>query len=63
MTKKQETLFLQNNPGKVSKSKKYQYYKISRKWCKVIFKTTFRVLELLRIILEIVQYVCEILKK
>lgn len=63
MQKHRKSLFMQDNPGNSSVPQTSHRFKFKRKWRKTVFQLAFKALEVLLVVLQIVQCLCEMFKK
>lgn len=57
------SLFMQDGPGNSSNPRNTHHFKTKRKCLKMLFQGVFKALELLLVVLQIVQCLCEMFKK
>lgn len=58
-----KSLFMQDSPTNSLNPRTSHRIKLKRKWRKTIFRLVFRGLEVLLVILQIIQCLCEMFKK
>lgn len=63
MKKQNKSLFMQDNPGNSSNPQNSHHFKFKQKCCETIFRVAFKLLEVLLVVLQIIQCVCEMFKK
>lgn len=63
MNEQKKSLFMQDSPDNSSNPRNTHCFKSKRKWRKALFRVAFKVLEVLLVVLQIIQCICELLKK
>ena len=63
MQKQNKSLFMQDSPGNSSNPRSSHRFKFKRKWRKALFQVAFKALEVLLVVLQIIQCICEMFKK
>ena len=63
MHKHNKSLSMQDNPGNSSIPKTSHHFKLKRKWRRTVFRSAFKILEVVLMILQIIQCFCEMFKK
>lgn len=63
MQKQNKSLFMQDSLENTSTPKNSHRFKFRREWHKTLFKMVFKALEVLLVVLQIIQCICEMFKK
>lgn len=63
MKNKKNLLFIQNSLNTSSDFKKSHRFEFKRKCCRTFFRMVFKALEMLLVVIQIIQGICEIFKK
>ena len=63
MRKRNKSLSMQDCPGNSSNPRTSHRSKLKRKWRQTFFQLAFKALEVLLVVLQIIQCLCEMFKK
>lgn len=63
MFKENESLFMKDYSYKSSEPQNTHKPQSKHRWCKIVFRETFKILEKLLVVLQFIQCICELMKR